>query len=130
MFILKNEVKAWWPVKVKEPDPKCAGRFIEHKFDAEIRVLDRDQAKVRDDARNELLNGGGEAKDIIEALNAFDDETYVDLISDWRGIVDEDKREVPFSRDTLMLALKQPHVRAGIARAYEEMATGEIRKKN
>ena len=77
-----------------------------------------------------ILDGKGDAKDIIEEVNDFDDQTYVDLISDWRGVLDEDKAEVPFSRDMLVLALKQPLVRQAITKSYEEMASGEIRRKN
>ena len=130
MFILKKQITAWWPVKVAVPDDKTAGRFIEHKFEVEFTLLDRDQAKARDDARSLILDGKGDAKDIIEEVNDFDDQTYVDLISDWRGVLDEDKAEVPFSRDMLVLALKQPLVRQAITKSYEEMASGEIRRKN
>src|SRR4051812_4719159 len=98
MFILKDEIKAWWPVKVREPNPKSAGTFQEFKFEIEMRLLDRDQAQERDDARSEILGREGDARETIEALNAFDDETYLDLVSNWRGVVDEDKNEIPFDR--------------------------------
>lgn len=130
MFVLKDQITAWWPVKVNEPDPKSAGRFIEHKFEVEFTVLDQDAANARDEARAELLHGDGEAKDIVKAIQAFDAETIADRVSDWRSVFDADKKEVPFSREMLLTALKRPHIYAALMRAYQEMASGEVRRKN
>lgn len=130
MFVLKDETKVWWPVKVRVPDEKSPGRFIEHTFDAEITLIDRDQANSRDALRSEILNSENNPREIIDALQAFDDETYCQLVSDWKGVLDEQKREVPFSRDMLVKALKQPLVRAAFERAYAELASGEVRRKN
>lgn len=130
MFILQDEIKVWWPVKVKVPDEKSLGRFIEHTFDAEFLLIDRDQANARDDQRAELLSSDGDPKDIVRALQAFDDETYCQIVSDWKGVLDKQKREVPFSHALLIQALKQPLVRAAFERAYAELTSGEVRRKN
>lgn len=130
MFILKDQITAWWPVKVNEPDEKSAGRFVEHKFEVLFTLIDQDQAIARDEARSALIKDDGDPADIIRALQAFDAETFADRISDWRSVFNESKKEVPFSRDMLLLALKRPLIFAAIQRAYQEMASGELRRKN
>lgn len=129
MFILRDEIKSWWPVEVREPNPASPGTFIKHKFEVEFTLINQDEANARNDARSALLKDDGEAGEIIRALQAFDAETYVDRISDWRGVYGEDKREVPYSRDTLLQALKRPLIQVAIAEAYEKMASGG-RQKN
>lgn len=130
MFILKDQITAWWPVKVNEPDEKSAGRTIARKFEVLFTLLDQDEANAQDEARAELLNGDGDPRDIIRAVQAFDAETWADRITDWRGIFDEAKKEVPFDREILLRALKRPLIQVAIARAYQEMASGEARRKN
>ena len=130
MFILKDEIKAWWPVKVKEPNPNSPGTFVTHKFEVEFTLLNQDEANARNDARAALINDEGDPGTILKAIQAFDAETYADRISNWRGVFDEDKREVPYSRDMLLQALKRPLINVAIGEAYQEMASGEVRRKN
>jgi predicted house-cleaning noncanonical NTP pyrophosphatase (MazG superfamily) len=137
MFVLKDEIKAWWPVEVKEPDTKVAGRFITYKFEVEFRLIDRDEGKAHNDQRAAILKKAedldlteAERERILEELIAFDDDSYLEVISDWRGVIAEDKSEVPFSSSVLMKALKRPHIRAAIDLAYAEFQGGEGRRKN
>lgn len=130
MFVLKDEVKCWWPVKVNVPDDKVAGRFIQHTFDVEFTLVDRDRAQEQSDERNAILNSGKPTDEIVRELEAFDDTTWLKAISNWRGVFDQDKTEVPFSSDLLARALKQPLTRKAIQEAYAELASGEVRRKN
>ena len=130
MFILKDQITAWWPVKVNEPNPKSPGTFTRHTFEVEFTLLDQDEANARNDLRAELLNSPGDPGDILKALQNFDAETFADRITDWRGVFDNDKKEVPYSREMFLKALKRPHILVAVSESYEEMARGKVRSKN
>lgn len=130
MFVLKAETTAWWPVNVKVPDEKVAGRHVKFTFEAKFTLIDADQAQARNDARAELLTSGEPAEEIMRRLNAFDFETWTTMVTDWRGVKDEEGDDVPFSDAVLISAVKQPHIRAAFERAYAEIAGGEAARKN
>jgi hypothetical protein len=134
MFVLKKEIKAWWPVKVSEPDEGMPGHFAEYEFEVLFRLLDRDEARAQNDARAKLIEGDASvaslsaANERLQAIEQFDDESFVGVISDWRGILDERKAEVPFSEAILRQALKRSHIRKAIFEAYQRMAGEGLRK--
>jgi hypothetical protein len=130
MFILKDEVSVWWPVKVKQPDEKKAGRFVEFEFELEMRIMDRDEIEERGRKRVEILEAEAAPADVLRRVNEFDDETFVDVITDWRGVLDEDKEPIAFSRDILIKALKRPLIRKAIEKAYSDLCSGEVARKN
>ncbi|MDO6967022.1 hypothetical protein [Rhizobium alvei] len=136
MFVLKKEIKAWWPVKVSEPDETIPGHFADYEFEVLFRLLDRDEARAQNDARARLIEGDASvtslssANERMRAIEQFDDDSFVGVISDWRGIQDERKAEVPFSEAILRQALKRPHIRKAIFDAYQAMASGEGLRKN
>jgi hypothetical protein len=130
MFIFKDEVSVWWPVKVKQPDEKKPGRFIDYEFEVEMRIMDRDELEERGRQRAELLEAQDAADVVLRRVNDFDDESWADVITDWRGVFDEDRTEIPFSRAILVKALKRPLIRNGIQQAYQDLCSGEVRRKN
>jgi uncharacterized protein YicC (UPF0701 family) len=131
MFILKETITAFWPVRVKEPNPKSPGTFTEYKFEVEFTLLNRDQAQAQNDLRSEMLKDEMRtAKEILDDVDQFDTNSFVEAISDWRGVYDEAKNEIPYSRDMLITAMNRPLIRKAIAEAYNEMASGEGRRKN
>ncbi len=120
MFKLKTDLTCWWPVKVKEPDPKKPGKFAEYQFEVEFRILARDEAQARSAARAAILEKTGDPKEILAELESFDDRAYHDTILDWRGIVDDADKALEFSPANLDEALRHNRIRAAINRAYEE----------
>lgn len=130
MFVFKDEVSVWWPVKVKQPDEKKPGKFAEYEFELEMRIMDRDEIEERAKKRAELLEAQDDPAGVLKRVNDFDDETWIDVITDWRGVQDEDKEEIPFSREILGKALKRPLIRTGIQQAYQDLCSGEVRRKN
>lgn len=129
MFILKDEIKAWWPVKVKEPNPSSPGTFITHKFEVEFTLINQDEANAMNEARALIFKDDAlEPGEIVKSLQNFDAERFAERISNWRGVFGEDKREVAFSREILLDALKRPLIYAAVAEAFEDMASGGRRK--
>lgn len=120
MFKLKENLTCWWPVKVREPDPKKTGKFVEHEFEAEFKILTRDEAQSRNAARNAILEKKADAKEIMADLEAFDDQAYHDTVLDWRGIVGDDDKPLEFSGKALDAVLGHNRVRHALNRAYEE----------
>lgn len=125
MFKLQSSLSCWWPVKVKEPDPKKPGKFIEHQFEAEFHIITRDEASRRNAARSAILDKKGDNKDILAEIEAFDDRAYHATILNWRDVVDDDDKPLEFSAAALDAALQHNRVRAALNRAYEEAVSLE-----
>ncbi|TBB53397.1 hypothetical protein ELH44_06820 [Rhizobium ruizarguesonis] len=126
MFTLVHDLTVWWPVKVIEPDPEKPGSYVEQTFDVLLEILDRDYAKERDELRGELLKSAEKdsseenLKHVQAELENFDTASFTRVIKDWRGVVDKDKKVIPFTNEIFAAALKLERIRIGINRAYQE----------
>jgi hypothetical protein len=148
MFKLVSNLTCWWPVKVIEPDPDKLGKHIEHQFEAEFTVLDREDSQRIDELRAELLKGfekaverGEDGKvptDVEEKLkkaqaelDAYDVNAFRRVLKDWRGILDDDGQPFRFSEENFLIAMKHERIRVGLNRAYQEaISQDKARLKN
>jgi hypothetical protein len=126
MFKLVHKLTVWWPVNVIEPDPDKPGSYVEHTFDVELEILDRDYATNRDKMRGELLKSAEKdpseenLKHVQAELEEFDTASFTRVIKNWRGVVDEKEKVIPFTNETFAAALKLERIRIGLNRAYQE----------
>ncbi|MGO8057550.1 hypothetical protein ACC716_04980 [Rhizobium johnstonii] len=126
MFKLVHNLTVWWPVNVIEPDPDKPGSYVEHTFDVELEILDRDYATNRDKMRAELLKSAEKdpseenLKHVQAELEEFDTASFTRVIKNWRGVVDEKEKVIPFTNETFAAALKLERIRIGLNRAYQE----------
>ncbi|MGO8079905.1 hypothetical protein [Rhizobium leguminosarum] len=126
MFKLVHNLTVWWPVNVIEPDPDKPGSYVEHTFDVELEILDRDYATNRDKMRGELLKSAEKnpseenLKHVQAELEEFDTASFTRVIKNWRGVVDEKEKVIPFTNETFAAALKLERIRIGLNRAYQE----------
>lgn len=112
MFVLKQSDTYTWPVTVKFP--VSGGRHTEEKFDAEFKRIT--QSKIRD----------------IQQRIADDQLTDIDLAKDvlvgWKGVLDENKNEIPFSIEAKDQLLEVALVGSAVAAAFFESFSGAKRK--
>ncbi|MFB2553338.1 hypothetical protein [Ensifer soli] len=137
MFVVVDTLTCWWPVKVLEPHPTRVGVVVEHEFEVEFEILDREENKVLQDMRAAILKeaaeiGGDDAIAQAERkLEEHDEEAFRRVLRNWRKIVDQNKAEIPFTLENLSRVLTRDHVRAAINRAYQDaISQDKARRKN
>jgi hypothetical protein len=152
MFVLKKNPVTWWPVKVKWPDDKVAGREITWEFDIEVKLLDQAAIEAQEAGRQAIIDqfareaaamASGDLsteanKGLAQRLNDYATGTFLDVVTNWRNVWQETEDEkgkvtsveVPFTNDLFLVALAQPRVRAGIQEAVTEAINGGARAKN
>lgn len=129
MFKLSKERKVWWPVKL--PVGNDAGE-ISHVL---VRVLFRllkadDMLALRTGTlamAQETAQGNG-IDTIVDRINASEREHTERLrahVCDWRGVVDADTGDdVPFTPETLAMALEYADVRQAMSSGLREASMG------
>lgn len=137
MFKLVKTMTAWWPVKVYEPDPERPGKFAEHTFEIEFEILDRAQAEELARERDAILDvvkdstGGENLRELERRLEEHNTKSFQRSIRNWRGVLDDDGNVLPFTNESLLLALKRNSVREAINAAYAEaIDSGKARLGN
>lgn len=115
MFKLVAERTAWWPVIWKGVAED--GSIIENEIELRFHVL-----------------GEAEFKDLLKQAEGSSDDVAIlrRLVKDWRGIGDEDGKQLPFSEENLGRFLDIPNAKLGLATAYYRLmaAAPEEREKN
>lgn len=131
MFKLVPNLTCWWPVKVSEPDPNKPGKFIEHTFEAELQILDRDESQKADEQRRAMLKQAADdpsdenlAK-VEKLLEAHDQMAFRRVLRNWRGLIDENDQPIPFTDETFVAVMKHDRVRRALNVAYQEAITGD-----
>jgi len=140
MFKLVKNLATWWPVTVLEPDDNNPGTLIERKFQAQIVIRSRDEAKALQDKRNALVKqlpgsedylkdyaaATAKAEEINAAIEAHDREVFHLNITNWKDVVaDDEETPVPFSSDALDMALNIDRVRLALVTAYDEAVSND-----
>lgn len=59
-------------------------------------------------------------KHVQAELEEFDTASFTRVIKNWRGVVDEKEKVIPFTNETFAAALKLERIRIGLNRAYQE----------
>lgn len=116
MFKVVTKHLFWWPVTVRMPDPDEAGKLVSQSFEMQFLALPRDRAMAIDEAVSALPP---------EKRPAHIWDFIVEVSRNWRGVVNDDKQEVPFSAELLRLQLEFPWFGHAVAEAYSQASRGE-----
>lgn len=127
MFKLSSELTFPWPVKVIEPDPKKAGKLVEHEFTAIFAILDPEAVEASLAARRAIL-AKMHPESTLEELKAVDEELTVhdraalfEILRGWGDdFIDADEKPIRFTQAMFNEVIKHKRVRNGLIRAYEE----------
>jgi len=95
----------WWPVTVHLPDPNAAGKLRAESFEGRFVMTSHDELAD--------LEAGGQEQ-LIAAI-----------LTDWRGVDDEDGTPLPFSDAALRRCLAFQHFRIAVYRAYLTALNGQ-----
>jgi hypothetical protein len=119
-----------WPVKVEiAADGGKIGKF---EFTGTFKLLDDDAKEL---LSAEAKAAGADVADDSEPDNAWKVRTVdniVKVMTDWKGVADETKTPIEFTRDNLLSAARSAHgisILRAINVAISEIATG-ARAKN
>lgn len=108
MFTLAKERSYFWPVKIKVPID--GGQFADASFDCKFKLLD--QARL-----------------VEVAMSGIGDDAFLrEVMVDWKGVQDEQGRELPFSETARDAMIGIPYARDAIVLAYNEAISGSRRK--
>lgn len=116
-FILTPKNKFWWPVIVQAPDPEAPGKFIEQRLEVRFNVPDQDD----EIAYQEKFAAATTQRERVEMEMA----RLLEMITDWRGVEDDERTEVLFNKEMITAALKQPWFRTGVYTALAEAISGK-----
>jgi hypothetical protein len=108
MFKITQSSSYIWPVTVEMATD--GGKFEKHTFDGEFRRLNVDELQTLSDTDD---TGGSACRKILVG---------------WKGVVDDNGEEVPFSETALEQLLKLPSVRMAIMLAFRASLQGAARK--
>jgi hypothetical protein len=122
-FVVTTSRKYWWPVKVRLPaqDERRAGNVEEFTFKAQFEAINTDEAKA---IRDEIAALPEEERD------ARKNDLLLRVVVGWNDdIVGEDKKPIPFDRDTLVEIIKDPWVLMAFWVAWSESMTGDSARR-
>jgi len=111
---IKQSDTFWWPVTVMVPVD--GGRHDKQTFDVEFARLGISEAE-------RLVGeiGTGERSEL---------DGFRQMVKGWRGVLDADEQEVPFSDGALQQVLDIPTVGASILEAFRGANNEVARRKN
>lgn len=115
-FVMTTKHLYWWPVTVRMPDPENAGAFIEQTFEMQFVAQNRDDAVAAQEHYASLTTD----RERIEA----DKEQMRKICRSWRGIVDVDGADIPFTAALLDDAMGVSWFRTGVMQAIAEASMG------
>lgn len=123
-FSVVDEYTYWWPIKVERPDEKRSGHWKTESFEMQFAAIDQDTAKAMQDEITALPT--------LEERMARQYDEVLKAARNWRGVVDAEGEEVPFSIDMLETMMKAATwYRAGIFKSfYGSLSKDEGRKGN
>lgn len=111
-FVLKRSDSFFWPISFDVPED--GGKHKRQTFDAEFRRLPQSRLKELGD-----LLGQGEISD---------SDAVAEMLCGWRGVMDDENEEVPFSDGMMRQLLDVPFMAATIFEAYTDSLQGAKRK--
>ena len=121
-FVLSSTDTYPLPVSISTPDLDRPGRFRRQSFDAVFRRLPRSRLAEL----GEVLSSTPATADSADAtVRSLVEEVLVG----WRGILDDNGEDVPFSAQLLDELLERHDVIQGILDAFAESVRGEKARK-
>tara|TARA_R110000744_G_scaffold78295_17_gene154383 strand:+ start:1847 stop:2227 length:381 start_codon:yes stop_codon:yes gene_type:complete len=117
-FQLTKTYRYWWPVTVRipHPDEDKAGKVIEQTFSMQFEPQDRDAVIADQVARNEMTD--------ITMIAKHEHDALKKACKDWKDVIGDDKKPVPFTNETFEAALQKTWFRDGVYKAFNESMTG------
>lgn len=124
MFKLAKERKVWWPITVKLP--KEGGGFEEFTCSILYRLIDREEIKAqleglkRDDA--------GFLQKFARKLADNEDDYLRTHVLDWKDVLDQDEKPIPFTFETLKAANRDIAFNKALMAGLQEASYGAEQK--
>ena len=114
----------WWPIKIVKPHPEKSGQWLTESFEMRFASVSSDEAERISKQIAELKTDEERAE--------HEHDQLLNVSRDWRGVEDDDKQPVPYTREMLLAMLKAaPWYRAGIYSSYaRSLVRDEARKGN
>lgn len=123
-FVLKSKNSYHWPVTIELP---AEGKHERSTFEAEFKQLP--QSRVTEIVVSaQRLKIAVERNEPIDGL-MMEQEIAGEILIGWKGILDEDGKEIPFSESAKTDLLEVPTVAQAIVGAYGE-SVNKARSKN
>lgn len=124
-FVLKLDGSYSWPVNLELPTD--GGRFERQSFEAEFRRLPQDRV-------TEILVNAQRIKIAVETNQDLegllkDVEVADEILIGWKGILDENGKEVPYSEGLKEQLIQIPSVASSICEAWVQ-SVQKARKGN
>lgn len=115
-FVMVEKHLYWWPVTVRIPNPDAPGEFIEQSFEMQFEAQTRDQALERQEVYEALTTE--------RARIEHDKDGLRKTCRSWRGIVDVNGQDVPFSPARFDECIGLSWFRIGVMNAISQSAWG------
>lgn len=121
-FVPTDELRYWWPIKIRMPHPERSGQWKEESFEMQFRAVDADRVGELLDEYNALKTP--------EERDAHENDQLLEAACNWRGVVDDTKAEVPFSRETLRTMLRAAvWFKTGIYESYSRSLMSDAARR-
>lgn len=118
-FVLKKEASYSWPVSIEMPTD--GGKFEKSTFDAIFRRVPQSRITAIQVEAQKLKLAILNDEDITGLVK--DQEIADEVLIGWKGILDEDGDELPFSESAKAELLEVPMVAAAILMAFADSVT-------
>lgn len=115
-FVLKQSATFEWPLKIVIPTD--GGKKATFTLDVEFRRLAQSRL-------TEVLNIARAAMRGETVDSAEDEDIARELVCGWKGVVDDDGQEIPFSEAALTQMVELPFVAGQIIRQFYEAHNSE-----
>ncbi|KRB58457.1 hypothetical protein ASE04_27475 [Rhizobium sp. Root708] len=116
-FVIEENYRYFWPVKVRIPDPEAAGKIIEQTLKIQFEPLPRDEALAAQE-RHENLTTAKERAD-------HEHEQLLLVCKNWDDVIAKDGGAVSFSEDRFRSALQMSWFRTAVYEAYADSLNGQ-----
>lgn len=122
-FAPTDEYLYWWPIKIRRPHSSKSGQWEAVSFEMQFVAVPQDQARALTEELAKLEPEERQRRQHDQLLSAS---------RDWRGVVDDDKKAIPFSGEMLTALLNAaPWYSIGIYDSYtRSLLPDEARKGN
>jgi hypothetical protein len=111
MFVLKQSDTYFWPVTVELP--LSGGKKEKHSFEVEFKRIPQSQIKA-----------------MIDDSESTDVDFCRVVMAGWKGVVDQDGKEIPFTDGTRDGLIDIPSVAQAVLLAFLDANSGKAQRKN
>lgn len=116
-FILTDRPRYWWPVTVRMPDEKEAGKIKVQTLKVLFEPQPREEAIKAQEAYSKLMTERERAD--------HEKAQLTEIVKDWDDVIGADNSPISFSADVFTVALEQRWFRDGVYLAYTRSLNGE-----